>query len=191
MNTNFLNSVTNFVKKRTFELIGLLLIFAGIALLVSFATYSPGDPSFVYGEKNLTIKNFFGIYGSIVSDFFLQSFGLISFLLTITITSWGVSLITKKEIKRIIIKLFFLILYLIFGTVFIYINYNNSFWLIDNGNSGFLGQLVYSYIYEQFPEIKNHYTGFILFFSTFIFFILASDINLNKIFLSIFNFRKK
>ena len=124
MNTNFLNSVTNFVKKRTFELIGLLLIFAGIALLISFATYSPGDPSFVFGENNLDIKNFFGIYGSVISDFFLQSFGLTSFLLTITITSWGFALVVKKEIKKILIKLFFLVLYLTFGTIFIYLNYN-------------------------------------------------------------------
>ena len=60
MNTNFLNSVTNFLKKRTFELVGLLLIFIGIALSVSFITYSPNDPSFVYGESNTNIKNFFG-----------------------------------------------------------------------------------------------------------------------------------
>ena len=191
MNTNFLNSVTNFVKKRTFELIGLLLIFAGIALLISFATYSPGDPSFVFGENNLDIKNFFGIYGSVISDFFLQSFGLTSFLLTITITSWGFALVVKKEIKKILIKLFFLVFYLTFGTIFIYLNYNNSFWLIDNGNSGFLGQIAYSYIYEQFPVIENHYTSFVLFFFTFTFFILASDLNLNKIFLYIFNLRKK
>ena len=52
MNTNFLNSLTNFLKKRTFEFIGLLLISLGIALSISFATYSPGDPSFVYGESN-------------------------------------------------------------------------------------------------------------------------------------------
>ena len=58
MNTNFLNSLTNFLKKRTFEFIGLVLISLGIALTISFATYSPSDPSFVYGETGANINNF-------------------------------------------------------------------------------------------------------------------------------------
>ena len=80
MNTNFLNSVTNFLKKRTFEFLGLILIFTSISLTIAFTTYSPGDPSLVYGDRNFEIKNFFGIYGSSVADFLLQSFGLVSFL---------------------------------------------------------------------------------------------------------------
>ena len=59
MNTNFLNSVTNFLKKRTFEFIGLILISTSIGLAIAFTTYSPEDPSFVYGDKEFEIKNFF------------------------------------------------------------------------------------------------------------------------------------
>ena len=81
MNTNFLNIVTNFIRKRTFELMGLILILTSIALTISFVTYAPEDPSFIYGDNGIEIKNFFGIYGSIIADFLLQSFGLVSFLL--------------------------------------------------------------------------------------------------------------
>ena len=81
MNTNFLNSVTNFLKKRTFEFIGLILISTSIGLAIAFTTYSPEDPSFVYGDREFEIKNFFGIYGSSIADFLLQSFGLVSFLI--------------------------------------------------------------------------------------------------------------
>ena len=59
MNTNFLNSVTNFLKKRTFEFIGLILISISISLAIAFSTYSPEDPSFVYGDRDFEIKNFF------------------------------------------------------------------------------------------------------------------------------------
>ena len=45
MNTNFFNSVTNFLKKRTFEFIGLILISVSIGLAIAFSTYSPEDPS--------------------------------------------------------------------------------------------------------------------------------------------------
>ena len=76
MNTNFLNSLTNFLKKRTFEFVGLLLIFLGIALTISFATYSPSDPSLIYGQSSSNIENFFGVYGSKISDFFVTKFWL-------------------------------------------------------------------------------------------------------------------
>ena len=94
------------------------LISLGIALTISFATYSPSDPSLIYGETNSNIKNFFGLYGSKISDFLLQSFGLISFLILGTLISWGLKLIFEKELKNIILKLFFLTLYLIFGVHF-------------------------------------------------------------------------
>ena len=84
MNSNFLNSLTNFIKKRTFELLGITLIFLSFALAISFFTYSPTDPSFVYGNNKIQLTNFFGIYGSTLSDFLLQSFGVISFLVLIT-----------------------------------------------------------------------------------------------------------
>ena len=181
MNTNFLNSLTNFLKKRTFEFVGLLLISLGIALTISFATYSPDDPSIIYGETTSNIKNFFGIYGSKTSDFLLQSFGLISFLILVTIISWGIKLVFAKELKNIVYKFLFLTLYLIFGCTFLHITFNNSFWLIDNGNSGFVGELVYNFIYQHIPIIENKYSSFILIILTVIFFTLSSDINLKKI----------
>ena len=177
MNTNFLNSVTNFLKKRTFEFIGLLLIFLGIALSISFATYSPGDPTFVYGES-IYIENFFGIYGSTVSDFLLQSFGLISFLLLLTLISWGVKLVKDKKIEKIIFKFSFLTIYLITGCTFIYSKFNNSFWLIDNGNAGFVGEKIYEFIKFYLPISENEYLSLLFVLLTFAFFILASGINL-------------
>ncbi len=188
MNTNFLNSLTNFLKKRTFEFVGLVLISLGIALTISFATYSPSDPSLIYGESNSNIKNFFGIYGSKVSDFLLQSFGLISFLILATLISWGLKLIIEKELKNIIYKLFFLTLYLIFGCTFLHITFNNSFWLLDNGNSGFIGELIYNFIYQYTPLIENQYTSFALIALTMLFFILSSDINFKKIVSRLFSF---
>ena len=34
--------------------------------------------------------------------------------------------------------------YLTLGSIFIYLTFNNSFWLIDNGNSGFVGEISYN-----------------------------------------------
>ena len=181
MNTNFLNSVTNFLKKRTFEFIGLILISTSIGLAIAFTTYSPEDPSFIYGDRDFEIKNFFGIYGSSVADFLLQSFGLVSFLILANFLFWGINLIIKKEIKRIILKLFLVVAYLVLGTIFIYITFNNSFWLIDNGNAGFVGKIGYEFLSTWFPYIDNSYSAYGLLLLTLILFIFSSDLNLKKI----------
>ncbi len=169
---------TNFLKNRTSELIGLCLIFCALLLSVSFFSYSPNDPTFVYGAKANDIKNFLGLYGGRIADFLLQSFGLTSFLILITIMSWGVNLIIKKEVKKIKYKILYLILYIIFSCLFIYATYNNSFWLIDNGNSGFVGQILFSEIINVLPLIKNNYSIFVFLILSIIFFILSSEINL-------------
>ena len=103
---------------------------------------------------------------------------------------------SQKRIDKIILKIFFVILYIIFGSSFIYITFNNSFWLIDNGNSGFVGQIIYSFIFENFPLVKSTYTNLILILLTILFFFLASDLNLKKILISslkllIESFRRK
>tara|TARA_B100000780_G_scaffold275989_2_gene243729 strand:+ start:2932 stop:5028 length:2097 start_codon:yes stop_codon:yes gene_type:complete len=171
-------NITNFLKNRTIELIGLSLILIALLLAISFFSYSPGDPVFIYGPENITINNLLGIYGGIVADFLLQSFGLVAFLFLITILIWGISLIVKKKIKRIQFKIFFLILYLIFICIFVYITFNNSFWLIDNGNSGFVGQHLYNRLSNILPLINNEYFFFIFIILGSLFFFLASNINI-------------
>jgi DNA segregation ATPase FtsK/SpoIIIE, S-DNA-T family len=196
MNTNFLNSVTNFLKKRTFEFIGLILISTSIGLAIAFTTYSPEDPSFVYGDREFEIKNFFGIYGSSIADFLLQSFGLVSFLILANFLCWGINLIIQKEIKRVVLKLFLVVSYLVLGTIFIYITFNNSFWLIDNGNSGFVGKIGYEFLSRWFPYIDNTYSAYGLLLLTLIFFIFSADLNVKKIITGTFSiitslFRRK
>jgi S-DNA-T family DNA segregation ATPase FtsK/SpoIIIE len=196
MNTNFLNSLTNFLKKRTFEFIGLILISTSIGLAIAFTTYSPEDPSFVYGDREFEIKNFFGIYGSSIADFLLQSFGLVSFLILANFLFWGINLIIQKEIKRIVLKLFLVVSYLVLGTIFIYITFNNSFWLIDNGNSGFVGKIGYEFLSTWFPYIDNTYSAYGLLLLTLIFFIFSADLNVKKIITGTFSiiaslFRRK
>ena len=196
MNTNFLNSLTNFLKKRTYEFLGLILILSSIALTISFVTYTPEDPSLIYADSTVEIKNLLGIYGSNVADFLLQSFGVVSFLLLGNCAFWGLSLLFKKKIDKIILKLFLIVAYLIFGTVFVYLTFNNSFWLIDNGNAGFVGEISYNFIIAIAPWIDNKYSLFIIFLLTTIFFIFSSDLNLKNISTNIFKsifliFKKK
>ncbi len=177
------SNITDFIKKRTIELVGLVLIFSALLLSISFFSYTPSDPTIVYGSQNVAINNLLGIYGGLVADFLLQSFGLAAFLLLITLTIWGISLIVKKQIIKIQFKIFYLILYIIFSCIFIYITFNNSFWLIDNGNSGFVGHILYNWISNFLPIIDDRYVVFVCIVLSCIFFTLASNINIKYLFL--------
>ena len=170
-------NITYFLKKKTIELIGLVLIFSASLLAISFFSYSPTDPTLILGSQNVTINNLLGIYGGLTADFLLQSFGLSAFLFLITITIWGISLVIKKQIQKIKFKIFYLFLYLIFTCIFVYIIFNNSFWLIDNGNSGFVGYVLYNWILYYVPNINNEYLVFVCVVLSLIFFTLASNIN--------------
>ena len=178
MNTNLYSNITIFLKKRVIELTGILLMLLAILLLISFLSYSPDDPSLlVYGTENLKTNNYLGIYGSLASDFLLQSFGISSFLILITIFSWGISLISNKKINDTIKKLFYIFLYLIFSCVLINKTFNSSFWLIDNGNSGFVGQILFTLFSKNIPYMESIYTSFTLLTLSLIFFFLASNIS--------------
>ena len=82
--------------------------------------------------------------------------------------------------------------YLTVGTVFIYLTFNNSFWLIDNGNSGFVGKITYNFINTWAPWIDNPYSIYGLLLLTIIFFSFSADINYKKVFSVIISlFRRK
>ena len=182
---------TNFLKNRVIELVGLSLVLLAFLLTASFYSYSPNDPTFIYGTDTIETNNLLGLYGGIVADFLLQSFGLTSFLVLTTIASWGINLIVKKELKKIKYKIFYLFLYILFCCILIYLTYNNSFWLIDNGNSGFVGQILYNKVINIFPFIQHDYTVFVLIILSSIFFILSSNINLKYFLLAFKKILKK
>ena len=49
-----------------------------------------------------------------------------------------------------------------FGTTVLNILYNDSFWLIDNGNGGFVGRIIKENIYYFTPLIENQYVVYTL-----------------------------
>ena len=136
----FINKIGSFCIKRLAELIGLSLITISILLLISLLSYSPEDPNFIFPE-NTIMKNLMGLKGSYVSDLFFQSFGLISILIPITYFFTGINILISKTFLIIIENTFFIVIYTFFGCLFFTAFHEKSFWLIINGNNGFLGNL--------------------------------------------------
>jgi len=132
------NIVLNFTIRRFIELIGATVSLASILLLISLLSYTPEDPNFIFPE-NTQIKNILGFRGAFVSDFFFQSLGLISILICISLFFTGLNIARLKKFILLITNLFYIILYSLFGTLFLSLFYPDSFLLSINGNGGFLG----------------------------------------------------
>ena len=90
------NSILIFTIKRLIEIIGIIFFCLGFLLFVALVSYSPTDPNFIFPE-NTEIKNILGFRGSLVSDLFFQSFGIISYLIPATFILTGISIFRKKD----------------------------------------------------------------------------------------------
>ena len=181
MNSQILTRFNSFVKNRLIELFGILLILFSIFLFASIISYSPEDPNFIYTQENIQIKNIGGFYGSVISDFLLQSIGLMSVLIAFNIFFWGFKFTLNKKITNFISRIFFTLIYVISGTTFINISFNDSFWLIDNGNSGFIGRIIKENIYSFINLIENQYLIYCLILLTIVFFVLSLNLKLVEI----------
>ena len=181
MNSQILTQFNSFVKNRLIELFGILLILFSIFLFASIISYSPEDPNFIYTQESIQIKNIGGFYGSVISDFLLQSIGLMSVLIAFNIFFWGFKFTLNKKITNFISRIFFTLIYVISGTTFINISFNDSFWLIDNGNSGFIGKIIKENIFSFINLIEYQYLIYCLILLTIVFFVLSLNLKLVEI----------
>jgi len=135
------NLLLNFAIKRLAEIFGILISLTGAMLFLALVTYSPNDPNFIF-PQNTKIENLMGFQGSFISDLFFQSVGLIAYLIPLTYIITGINIFRSKDFFLFIENNFFIILYLIFGTLFFDYYYSDTYSLYINGNSGFVGEYV-------------------------------------------------
>ncbi len=182
MNINkIINNFLVFVTKRLIEIFGAITSIFGILLLLALISYSPEDPNFIFPE-NTKIKNLLGFQGSYISDIFLQSIGLISFLIPFTYIFTGIKIFKSKEIFIFLENTFYIILYLIIGTLFF-----NSFYYSDiftiyylNGNGGFVGNYLSNNFIGDLILKNQKFSYYILIIFVLIFFLLSINFNVNN-----------
>ena len=168
-----------FVTNRLIEIVGVIISILGVLLLTALISYSPEDPNFIFNDKT-DIKNILGFQGSYISDFFLQSFGLISFLIPLSYFFSGIKIFKEKKIYFLIENTFCVIVYAIIGSLFFSSFYQNSFNLYINGNGGFVG----SYLNQIFigPYITQYinFVYYILLLLIILFFFFSFNFNPKK-----------
>ena len=169
-----LQKVLNFLKLRLIEVSGLVILTFSIFYLYSIATYSPENATLITPGKteDLVLLN----YSFYISDFILQAFGLSCFLLFANFFIWSWLIIIQKSVSSITFKFLFIIIYLSLISLGLKILFDQNFWLPDNGNGGFLGAYLISFIPLDFYTFNSIIAYSSLTIGT-IFFILSLGLN--------------
>ena len=178
------NLLFNFAIKRLAEIFGISISLVGTMLLLALITYSPNDPNFIFPD-NTTIENFMGFHGSFVSDLLFQSVGLIAYLISFTLIITGINILKSKDFFLFIENNFFLVLCLIFGSLFFSHYYSNIYSLYLNGNGGFVGNYLNQTFLKSLILINEDIIFYLLILFIFIFFLLSINFNLKNFLLFI------
>ena len=167
---NIFEKSADFTIKRIIEIFGIILILFAILLFLSFASYSPEDPNFIFNSEK-EIENILGFRGSYTSDIFFQSFGVISYLIPITLIFTGIYIFRSKKIFILLRNLFYTILYIVLGSFFFSFFYKETFWLTINGNGGFVGSYLnnsFLYNFVKINQFAAYYFLIIIILSVFL-----------------------
>ncbi len=167
---NNIDKIKSFAHRRLIEIFGILILILAFLTLISLMSYNPNDPNFIYSENQI-INNFLGIKGSILADFLLQSVGIISYFFPVTLIFLSISLFFEKKLVLTLNSIFYLVCYSIIGCVFLTQFYKETFFLVVNGNGGFIGNYFYDEIFFNIvnSNVKlSYYIQLILFFILFL-----------------------
>ena len=189
---NNIIKIRDFTQKRLIEFAGILTLISAVLIFISLISYDPNDPNFIYPESQ-KINNLLGIKGSITADFLFQSIGLISYFIPLTLIFVSTKIFFEKKFNSIIKSLFYLVCYSLVGTIFLTQFYKEAFFLIINGNGGFVGNYLYNEIFFKVANINNEISYYFQLLIFTIFFL--ASINFKFMWLSslrrIFKNKKK
>ena len=190
---NIFEKSADFTIKRIIEIFGIILIIFSILLLLSFASYSPEDPNFIFNSEK-EIENILGFRGSYTSDIFFQSFGLISYLIPVTLIFTGIYIFRSKKIFILLRNLFYTILYIILGSFFFSFFYKETFWLTINGNGGFVGSYLNNSFLNDLTKINQIVAYYFLVITILLIFLISINFKLKllpKLIISLLKLFKK
>ena len=190
---NIKNSVEKakiFTYRRIIEVIAIIILIFASCVLISLVSYNPNDPNFIYSDGS-KISNFLGIYGSIGSDFLLQSFGMVSYFIPVTLILLSIKIFYQKDLTSIVNSLFYIICYSVAGSIFFAQFYNEAYYLIVNGNGGFIGNYLYNEIFFDVLNINSNISYFLILVIFFILFFLSINFKIKWILIFTNIFKKK
>ena len=177
-----------FIFNRLIEIFAIGLFLLAILLSLAVVTYTPDDPNFIFSEGQ-KVKNLLGINGSIISDFFFQSVGLISYFIPITIIFSAINIFFKKTPSIILNNIFLVVCYSLIGTFFLSVFLTLPYFLYINGNGGFVGNFLNESVFLKLEFLNNKITYYFSLITFILLFVLS--LNPNSYWIKIFIRKKK
>ena len=177
-----------FIFNRLIEIFAIGLFLLAILLSLAVVTYTPDDPNFIFSEGQ-KVKNLLGINGSIISDFFFQSVGLISYFIPITIIFSAINIFFKKTPSIIVNNIFLVVCYSLIGTFFLSVFLTSPYFLYINGNGGFVGNFLNESVFLKLEFLDNKITYYFSLITFILLFVLS--LNPNSYWIKIFIRNKK
>ena len=177
-----------FIFNRLIEIFAIGLFLLAILLSLAVMTYTPDDPNFIFSEGQ-KVKNLLGINGSIISDFFFQSVGLISYFIPITIIFSAINIFFKKTPSIIVNNIFLVVCYSLIGTFFLSVFLTSPYFLYINGNGGFVGNFLNESVFLKLEFLNNKITYYFSLITFILLFVLS--LNPNSYWIKIFIRKKK
>ena len=172
------NNALNFGINRFIEIFGICVVIIGIFLTISLSSFSPDDPNFIFPDST-KIENLLGYQGSFSADLFFQSFGLIAILIPFSLILTGINIIINKKIFLIIESNFFIILYLLTGSLFFSFFYPNAFDLYINGNGGFIGKYLESTFLNSLISFEQNISYYLMMLLVLNLFLISIQFKIN------------
>jgi len=97
-------AASRFLRRRSVQLAGLVLLAVAAVLALALITYAPGDPSFNTANSR-GIANLAGLPGAYASDLLLQAVGAASALLVVILAAWSWALISYRGMRLMWLRL--------------------------------------------------------------------------------------
>ena len=154
------------LKASTVQFFGLLLCIFALIVFVSLVSYNTSDPSLNTASSNPP-KNLVGFFGSHLSDMLFQAFGVIGFLIPLTLAIWGAILYIRNKLPIFWLRLFALL----FGIVFLcsaatYVQ-TPDFWPLQTGLGGVFGDVVSFFVEPISLMVGKNKSLYIFYFISF------------------------
>ena len=138
------------IEKRTKELLGLGLIFAGLLIAVMVGSYAPTDPSWI-SATDAPVQNWLGHFGASVAAPLMMIIGLGVWVAPLVLMAWGLRFVMHHGQERAIGRLIFVPVAIVLASVHAATLAPTAEWPANFGLGGLFGDTVLGVILTIVP----------------------------------------
>jgi S-DNA-T family DNA segregation ATPase FtsK/SpoIIIE len=139
-----------FLEKRGVEALGLIFILVGVFLILTLASYSPGDSAWM-SSGGREIGNLFGQLGATITAPLMKIMGLGSWSIPFLFVVWGMRLMTHIGAERMVIRLIYAPIFWALCSLYLATATPNTDWVHNFSMGGLFGDTVLYIILQLMP----------------------------------------